>query len=790
MNEQKEIIPLISDEEGASNTIPVPETLPVLALRNAALFPSVIIPINLSREKSVTLVNTVFASDKQVAVAMQRDSKTDNPLFDELHSVGVAANIVRIVEMPDGSTTILLQGLRRIALRALVAEEPFFVAQIEALHDILPPATQEYALLIDSIRDVALRIVQMLANAAGEASFAIKNISNRSFLINYLATNIDLPCADKQQLLETSDLGGRAKLLLEMLLREESALLIKRDIQKKAFKDIDKNQREYVLHQQMKAIQDELGGNTSSKEADDIREKAKGKKWSKTVQAAFEKELKKLELMHPYSPEFPMQANYLKVLVELPWEHYSKDNIGIAKAGQTLDADHFGLEDVKERILEHLSVMKLKRDFKAPILCLYGPPGVGKTSLGKSAARAMGREFARIALGGMHDESEIRGHRKTYIGAMPGRIIQALRKCKTGNPVIILDEIDKVGADYRGDPSSALLEVLDPEQNTTFYDNYLELEYDLSHVMFITTANNIATIQPALRDRMELIPVSGYTQEEKVQIAKRHLIPRLLGDHGLKEAQLQLPDSILLRIIDDYTREAGVRGLEKQLAKLMRKTAKTLAMGNNYEPCLSEEQMTAMLGVAKFSREKSLDAAITGVVTGLAWTQNGGEILFIEASINKGKGVLTTTGNLGDVMKESAILAFEYVQSQAEALCIDPKMFAVNNIHIHVPEGAIPKDGPSAGVAMVTAMVSVFTGRAVRQDVAMTGEITLRGKVMPIGGVKEKILAARRAGIATVILPDENRRNVEEIKPEYISGLNVIYVKTVQDVLGKAMIEA
>ena len=791
MNEINEIIPLVApDGQGAFNGTETPESLPVLVLRNAVLFPGVLSSINLNRPKALTLAAKAWAGDRRVAVTMQKDAKTEDPQFSDLYPIGVMANIVRTLEMPDTTTTIILHGLRRIALNKMLAAEPYFVAAIAPLADEMPADTKEYAALVDSIRDVALRIVQMLPQRASEVAAAIKNIDSREFLINYLAANIELAGSDKQQLLETSDIGKRAALLLEMLLSEERTLLIKRDIEKKAVKDIGKHQREYILHQQMKAIQDELGGSGVNKEAGDLRQKAKGKKWSGKVADTFERELKKLELMHPYSPEFPPQANYLQTLVELPWGKYGRDNINIDNAQKILDEDHFGLEEVKERILEHLSVMKLKRDFKSPtILCLYGPPGVGKTSLGKSVARAMGREFARIALGGMHDESEIRGHRKTYIGAMPGRIIQTLRKCKTGNPVIVLDEIDKVGSDYHGDPSSALLEVLDPAQNAAFYDNYLELEYDLSHIMFITTANNIATIQPALRDRMEIIYMSGYTQEEKVQIARSYLVPRLLGAHGLKDAQLQVSEPILQNIIANYTRESGVRGLEKQLAKLMRKTAKTLALRQPCPPDITPERLREMLGAPKFSRQAALEAPLEGVVTGLAWTQNGGEILFIEASINEGKGTLTTTGNLGEVMKESAALAFEYIKSQAQYLRIDPKLFSTRNLHIHVPEGAIPKDGPSAGVAMATSIASVFSARRARQDIAMTGEITLRGEVMPIGGVKEKILAAKRAGIASVMLPCENRRNVEEIKPEYLTGLNIIYVKTLHDVLDNALME-
>ncbi|GHU95818.1 Lon protease [Bacteroidia bacterium] len=787
---EQDIIPVFSEgDEKKLSQINVPKSLPVLTLRNAVLFPGIIFPINISRQKSVKLVQDAYASDKNLAVVMQRDSKVEDPRLDELYAVGVAARILRIIEIPDGSTTVLLQGTRRIALQDVVSQEPYFVVNVEALEDSLPPATEEFNLLIGSVRDVALRIIQISSQAAQEVCFAIKNIGSRMFLVNYLATNIDIESTDKQTLLEMPNIEDRSKALLELLLKAEDTLSVKREIQKKVHKDIDKHQREYVLTQQMKAIQDELGGNSVNKTAAELREKSKSKKWNQNIADTFEKELKKLEMMHPYSPEFPPQANYLQSLVDLPWNEYSEDAIDLNKAQKVLDEDHFGLEEVKERILEHLAVMKLKSDFKAPILCLYGPPGVGKTSLGKSVARAMGREFARISLGGLHDESEIRGHRKTYIGAMPGRIIQTLRKSKTSNPVLILDEIDKVGTDFRGDPSSALLEVLDPEQNTTFYDNFLELEYDLSHIMFITTANNMATIHPALRDRMEVINVSGYTMEEKVQIAQRHLIPRLLANHGVQQEQLQLSDDILQHIIEEYTHESGVRGLEKQLSKVMRKTAKNITIGQDYEPAITLTALRTLLGVQKISKEKALENALTGVVTGLAWTQNGGEILFVEASMNKGKGTLTTTGNLGDVMKESAVLALEYVKSQAEYLKIAPTLFEKNNLHIHVPEGAIPKDGPSAGVAMVTAIASIFTNRKVRQGVAMTGEISLRGKTLAIGGVKEKILAAKRAGITTIILPEDNRRNIEEIKPEYLTGLTFVYAKTLHDVLQNALEE-
>jgi ATP-dependent Lon protease len=788
--DDNKIIPMLgADEENVCNSIAVDSPLAVLPLRGAALFPSVVIPINLGRKSSVALARWVYAQNKQVAVAMQKDAKMENPSIDDIHSIGTAASIVRIVDMPDGTTTIILQGLRRIALQsAAPAQEQFMMAHTLPLIDTLPIDDTDYDAAIVSIKEVALRIVQNLPQQASEASNAIRSIANRTFLVNYLASNIELPAPDKQRLLETSDAGSRAALLLELLLKEEGAMLVKRDIQQKVHRDLDKHQREYVLQQQLKAIQDELGGSAASKEADELRSKAKDKKWSRQAAAHFERELKKLEMMHPYSPEFPTQANYLKVMVELPWDHYSKDNLNIDNARTILDDDHFGLEEVKERILEHLSVMKLKKDSKSPILCLYGPPGVGKTSLGRSVARAMGREFARISLGGLHDEAEIRGHRKTYIGAMPGRIVQALRKCKCGNPVIVLDEIDKVGSDYRGDPSSALLEALDPEQNAAFYDNYLEMEYNLSRIMFLTTANNIAALQPALRDRMELIAVSGYTQEEKVQIAAHYLMPRLLTNHGLKQDNIRIGEDLIASIIDGYTSESGVRGLERQLSKIMRKTAKCIAVHEDMPADLTADRVKSMLGAPKFVRENALSDALVGVVTGMAWTQNGGEILFVEASISKGKGGLTTTGNLGDVMKESAALAFEYVKANASMLGIDADAFTDMNVHIHVPQGAIPKDGPSAGVAMATAIASVFSASRVRQDIAMTGEITLRGKVMPIGGVKEKILAAKRAGIASVLLPEENRRSVEEIKADYIAGLQIIYIKTIAQAVQMAVV--
>ncbi|MDR1023053.1 MAG: endopeptidase La [Prevotellaceae bacterium] len=786
--EGEEFIPIFSEgDEKRLNQVKVPAQLPVLALRNAVLFPGVIMPINISRDKSVKLARAAYSADKNIAAVMQRDAKQDNPTFDDLHHTGTAARILRLFEIPDGSTTIVLQGTRRIALESMVSDDPFFVANVQVLNDIAPTPSENYDLIVGSIRDVSMTIIKLSPHLAPDAGFTVKNINNRQFLINYLASNTEVNGDEKQKLLEINDIEQRAAALLELLLRERKALELKSEIQQKAHKGIDQLNREFFLHEQMKTIQAELGGNPVEQEVKLLREKAKAKKWSEEVAAVFEREAAKTEKMMPHSGEYPVQLNYLQVLVDLPWGEYSKDKLDLDEAQKVLDGDHYGLEEVKERMLEHLAVIKLKGDLKSPILCLYGPPGVGKTSLGKSVAKALGREFGRISLGGLHDEAEIRGHRKTYIGAMPGRIIQAIKKCKTSNPVIILDEVDKVGNDYRGDPSSALLEVLDPEQNATFYDNFLELDYDLSHVLFITTANNIATIHPALCDRMEMISVSGYTQEEKVEIVKRHLLPRLLKDHGVEPQQLQIPDELIAAIIEDYTRESGVRGVEKQLAKIIRHTAKLIASGKAYKPVLTPAALIEALRMPKFFKDKALDNSFTGVATGLAWTPNGGEILFVEASISKGKGTITTTGSLGDVMKESAVIALEYVRAQDEYLKIDPKMFTENNLHIHVPEGAIPKDGPSAGVTMVTAIASIFTGRKVRRGLAMTGEATLRGKVLPIGGVKEKILAAKRAGINNILLPVENKRDIDEIKKEYLQGLNFIYVDTIRDVLDAAL---
>ncbi|MDR0414087.1 MAG: endopeptidase La [Prevotellaceae bacterium] len=788
-NDGDEFISIFSEgDEQRLNEVNIPEQLPVLALRNAVLFPGVIMPINISREKSVKLARTAYSNAKNIAAVMQRDSKQDDPSFDDLHKMGTAARILRLLEIPNGSITIILQGTRRVLLENMVSDDPFFVASVSVQEEIMPAMPNEnYDLTVGSVRDVSMAIVKLSPHITPDAVSAIKNIDNRQFLINYLASNTEVSGDEKQKLLELDHVDERAASLLEVLLRERQALELKSEIQQKVNKGIDQHNREFFLHEQMKAIQAELGGNPVEQEVRLLREKAKTKKWNEDVAEVFDREATKTEKMMQHSGEYPGQLNYLQTLVDLPWGEYSEDKLDLDEAQKALDNDHYGLEEVKERMLEHLAVLKLKGDLKSPILCLYGPPGVGKTSLGKSVAKALGREFGRISLGGLHDEAEIRGHRKTYIGAMPGRIVQTIKKCKTSNPVIVLDEVDKVGSDYRGDPSSALLEVLDPEQNSAFHDNFLELDYDLSHVLFITTANNAATIHPALRDRMEMISVSGYTQEEKVEIVKRHLLPRLLQDHGVKPQQLQIPDELIVATIEDYTRESGVRSVEKQLAKIIRHTAKLIASGKACEPTLTLSALREALGVPKFFKDKALENAFTGVATGLSWTPNGGEIVFVEASISKGKGTITTTGSLGDVMKESAVIALEYVRAQDERLKIDPKMFTENNLHIHVPEGAIPKDGPSAGVTMVTAIASVFTGRKVRRGLAMTGEVTLRGKVLPVGGIKEKMLAAKRAGITDILLPAENKRDIEEIKEKYLQGLNFTFVEAVQEVLDSAL---
>ncbi|MCH7658351.1 MAG: endopeptidase La [Bacteroidetes bacterium] len=786
-----EIISIISEEEEEElKKIKLPDVLSILPLKNTVLFPGVIIPIAVGREKSLKLVHEVNKKNKLLGVVAQKDDKVDNPGYNDLNKVGALAQIVKILEMPDGSTSVIIQGKKRFKMVGLVNNEPYLQVKVKPLEDVKPvKESKEFNAIIGSLKDVSYRIIKLSPNIPSEASFAIKNIESYIFLINFISSNTDVRVAEKQKLLEMNNLKERAILLLEYLIKEVQMLELKNDIQTKVKTDIDQQQREYLLHQQIKTIQDELGVSPNEQEIAEFRKGAKEKKWSKEVARFFQKELEKLQRLNPAAGEYSVQVNYLHVLLDLPWGEYTSDNFDLNRAQTILDEDHFGLEKVKDRILEHLAVLKLKGDLKSPILCLYGPPGVGKTSLGKSIARALGRKYARMSLGGLHDEAEIRGHRKTYIGAMPGRIIQNLKKAKSSNPVFILDEIDKVGTDFRGDPSSALLEVLDPEQNHSFHDNYLELEYDLSKVMFIATANTLNTINPALRDRMETIDVSGYIVEEKTEIAKRHLLPKQLEAHGVTKNQLTLSKSVFERIIEDYTQESGVRELDKKIAKIIRITAKKIALNEKYNVNLTLDNLKNILGPEEYTKGIYQGNDYAGVVTGLAWTAVGGQILFVETSLSKGKGKLTLTGNLGDVMKESAIIALEYLKGHASILNLPEDLGEQWNVHIHVPEGAIPKDGPSAGITMVTSLASALTKRKVRKNLAMTGEITLRGKVLPVGGIKEKILAAKRADIREIILSKDNRKDVENIKDLYLKGLRFHYVEEVMEVINYALLK-
>jgi ATP-dependent Lon protease len=782
-------IPLNEDlsEHFTEKELPMP--MPILALRNAVLFPSVIMPITVGRDKSIKLIRESYSGSKLVGAVGQADPKVEEPGYGDLYRVGTLARILKIFEMPDGGVTVLLQGLQRFIVDEFVQQEPFFLAYIRMLTDIEPPKSdKDFDAIIGAVKDSISKMMNFASHLPPEASFAIKNIENDKLLINFVAANIEFENhSDRQVMLEIDDLRERALKLIELLDHEIQLMEIKNDIQQKVRLEMDQQQREYFLHQQIKTIQNELGNNSSDGEVERLTKKAEAKKWPKYAREAFEKELNKFEKMNPMGGEFSTLLNYLEVLTDLPWDECSQDNLDLNRVKEVLDEDHFGLEEVKERILEYLSVIKLKGDLKSPIVCLHGPPGVGKTSLGKSIARALDRRFGRISLGGLHDEAEIRGHRRTYIGAMPGRIIQTINRCKTSNPVIILDEIDKVGSDFKGDPSSALLEVLDPEQNSTFRDNYLDLDYDLSRVMFITTANRVDTIHPALRDRMEMINLSGYISQEKMEIAKRHLIPKSLDAHGMNSKQLSFDDSVISMIIDEYTRESGVRNLDKQIAKIIRNRAKILAFGETFKKKISSSEAKKILGAAKIQKDMIGSTNFVGVTTGLAWTEAGGEILFVEASISHGKGNLKITGNLGEVMKESAMIALEYIKAHASDLNINEELFDKKNVHIHVPEGAIPKDGPSAGITMLTSIASIFTGRKVKQGIAMTGEITLRGKVLPVGGVKEKILAAKRAGVKTIILSADNKKNINEIKQEYLEGLSFKYVETMKEVLNTAL---
>ena len=787
-----DFLPIMGDEKELLNdNMQIPDTLPILPLRNTVLFPGVIIPINIGRDKSLKLIKDSYRQSALIGVVAQKDTNTENPDINDLYQIGTVASILKILEMPDGTTTAIIQGKRRFLLEDILYDDPYHVGKISLKKEEgVPENDPEYNAIAESLKDMASKIVKYSSHIPNEAGFALKNIESMLFLINFISSNTDVDYQNKQELLEIDNLKQRAIKLLEILSKQVSLLELKNDIQKKVKMDIDKQQREYFLHQQMKTIQDELGGNPTDEEIKELEELAETKEWNGNVREIFNKELNKLKRLNPSSPDYSVQSNYLREMLDLPWNHLSEDNLDLEHARQVLDDDHFGLEKVKERILEYLAVLKLKADMKSPILCLYGPPGVGKTSLGKSVARALNREFVRMSLGGLHDESEIRGHRKTYIGAMPGRILQSIKKAGTSNPVFILDEIDKVGNDFRGDPQSALLEVLDPEQNGSFHDNFLDIDYDLSKVMFIATANDLSTIAGPLRDRMEIIEVTGYLMEEKREIAKRHLIPKQLENHGITAGHVTIPDEIIDLIIEKYTRESGVRSLDMTIAKIMRHVARKVAMNKKFTITLDENKVKEYLGSPIFSREEYQGNELPGVVTGLAWTAAGGEILYIESSYSKGKGHLSLTGNLGEVMKESATLALEYIKSHAKEIGIDEKMFEENDIHVHVPAGAVPKDGPSAGITMVTALVSALTGRKVKKAIAMTGEITLRGKVLPVGGIREKILAAKRAGIKEIILCSENKKDIDDIKKEYLKGLKFHYADHIKEVLETALLKA
>ena len=786
---EAELIPLLTPEdEEEMNNEELPEDLPILPLRNTVLFPGVVIPITAGRDKSIKLINDANAGNKIIGVVSQMNEEDEDPTQNDINRVGTVARILRILKMPDGNITVILQGKKRFEIDTITTEVPYIRATIKEVPEKRPKkGEKEFNAIIDSLKELATQIIQESPNIPTEATFAIKNIESQSFLVNFVSSNMNLSVKEKQDLLAINDLKDRALETLRFMNLELQKLELKNDIQSKVRFDLDQQQREYFLHQQMKTIQEELGGVSHEEEIEEMRQKAKIKKWDEKTQKHFEKELSKMQRMNPQAPDFGIQRNYLELFLELPWNHFSKDKFDLKQAQKVLDRDHFGLEDVKKRMIEHLAVLKLRNDMKSPILCLTGPPGVGKTSIGKSVAEALGREYVRISLGGLRDEAEIRGHRKTYIGAMPGRIIQSLKKAGTSNPVFVLDEIDKLSSSNSGDPSSALLEVLDPEQNKEFYDNFLEMGYDLSKVMFIATSNNMATIQPALRDRMEVIKMSGYTIEEKVEIARKHLLPKQLKEHGLTAKHLTVGKKQLELIVEGYTRESGVRGLENKIAQLIRNIAKSVAMVEEYNVKVSEEDIIKIVGVPRMHRDKSESNDVAGVVTGLAWTSVGGDILFIESLISKGKGSLTMTGNLGTVMKESTTIALEYIKANAEKLGVDPEVLTKYNVHIHVPEGATPKDGPSAGIAMLTSLVSVFKQKRIKKNLAMTGEITLRGKVLPVGGIKEKILAAKRANIKEIILCHENKRDIDEIKPEYVEGLTFHYVKEMSEVLDIAI---
>ena len=789
LNEDSELIPLMTPEdEEIINKEDIPEILSILPLRNTVLFPGVVIPITAGRDKSIQLINDANKGDKVIGVVAQKDGDIENPTSEDIYKTGVVAQILRVLKMPDGNTTVIIQGKKRFEIEELIQEEPYLVAKVqEAKEDKEVDDPKEFGAIIDSIKEQALEVIKENPMLPSEASFAIKNIQSDSFLVNFISSNMELSVMQKQVIFEKDNLKERALLTLKNLNKELQKLQLRNDIQSKTRSDLDQQQREYYLNQQLKTIQEELGGVNNDAELDEMRKKARSKKWTKEVGETFDKELARLRRMNPQMAEYGVQRNYLELMLELPWGIFSDDKFNLKEAVKILDRDHFGLEKVKERIIEHLAVLKLRGDMKSPIICLYGPPGVGKTSLGKSVAESLGRKYVRMSLGGLRDEAEIRGHRKTYIGAMPGRLIQNLKKAGTSNPVFVLDEIDKLGQSHQGDPSSAMLEVLDPEQNTEFYDNYLEVGFDLSKVLFIATANNLGQIPWALRDRMEIINVTGYTIEEKIEIAKRHLLPKQLKEHGLTAKEIKVGKAQLEKIVEGYTRESGVRGLEKQIAKVVRFAAKSIALEESYNIAVTNDDIETILGAPRLERDKYENNEVAGVVTGLAWTSVGGDILFIESILSKGKGSLTITGNLGKVMKESATIAMEYIKANADNFGIDSELIEKYNVHIHVPEGATPKDGPSAGVTMLTSLVSVFTQRKVKNRLAMTGEITLRGKVLPVGGIKEKILAAKRANIKEIMLCKDNEKDIADIKKSYLKGLKFHYVTEMHEVIELAL---
>ncbi|MBP7108957.1 MAG: endopeptidase La [Chitinophagaceae bacterium] len=782
------IIPLNESDQEDINSIVVPEEIALLPLRNTVLFPGVVLPITVGRDKSINAVNEAYRGDKLVGVIAQKDSNIEDPEVTDLEKIGTVAKIVKLIKMPDGGTTIIIQGKSRFRVESIVAEDPYFKAKISKLAEEESPKDEDFNAYVANIKDLAADIVQLSPNIPAEASIILRNIENPAFLIHFVSSNLNTDIKDKQRLLELNQIRQRADLLMQLLQKELQFVELKNKVTSKTRTELDKQQRDYFLQQQLKSIKDELGGDTNSQEIKEMQKKAEAKKWPAAAKEMFKKGVEKLERMHPSTPDFSVVYNHLDLMLDLPWEEYTEDHYDLKKAKKTLDIDHYGMQKIKERILEYLAVLKLKGDMKSPILCFVGPPGIGKTSLGRSIANAIGRKYVRLSLGGLHDESEIRGHRKTYIGAMPGRILQSIRKVKSSNPVIILDEIDKVGNDFKGDPSSALLEVLDPEQNHTFYDNYLESEYDLSKVLFIATANSFQNIQPALRDRLEVIDLSGYAVEEKKEIAKRHLFPKQKELHGLKSTNFKISDKVLEKIIQDYTRESGVRELDRQLASVMRYQARQLVMKDKIKPTLTAIDVEKILGKPRYSNDIYKIANMPGVAVGLAWTYVGGDILFIETSLSDGKGELKLTGNLGNVMKESATTALTYLQSNAKKYKLDSILFEKKNIHIHVPEGAVPKDGPSAGVTMMSAIASALTGKRIKPFLAMTGEITLRGQVLPVGGIKEKVLAARRAGLKEIILCWQNEKDVQEIDPEFIKGIKFHYVKTMSQVLELALV--